>query len=108
MNYREEVMRTLNPSANYSKESRVALRLSAKCSNVADDVKKFIFHGKPYDSSKLILELGDIRWYLESFAFVLGVTMEEIEAQNIAKLRARFPEGFTNEDANGKKDEVKL
>ncbi len=34
-----------------------------------------------------------------------GVTMEEIEDRNIAKLKARFPAGFTNKDANAKADE---
>lgn len=106
-NYRTEVIRTLNPDA-YTKESSLtlaALGLAGETGEVVDMLKKFLFHGKPLDRDKIILELGDVRWYLESLAISLDVSMQEIEDRNIAKLRARFPEGFTHADANAKKDE---
>lgn len=109
--YRKHVMRTLNPAADYTKESRLTLAslgLAGESGEVVDLVKKHLFHGKALDREKLILELGDVRWYLESFAWILGTTMEEIEEANIAKLRARFPEGFTNKDANAKADEAAI
>ncbi len=108
--YRQHVLRTLNPAADYTKESRLtlaALGLAGESGEVVDLIKKHLFHGKPLDRDKIILELGDVRWYLESFAWVLGVGMEEIEERNIAKLKARFPDGFTNKDANAKAGETK-
>lgn len=107
--YRANVLRTLNPAADYTPESRLtlaALGLAGETGEAVDLVKKHLFHGKPLDREKLILELGDVRWYLESFAWLLGVTMEEIEAKNIAKLKVRFPDGFNHTDANAKKDEA--
>ncbi len=106
--YRVNVERTLNPAADYTLESRLTLAslgLAGESGEVVDLVKKHLFHGKPLDREKLILELGDVRWYLESFAWLLGISMEEIELKNIEKLRARFPAGFNHSDANAKKDE---
>ncbi len=106
--YRSHVLRTLNPAADYTQESRLtlaALGLAGETGEVVDIIKKYLFHGKPFHRDQLILELGDVRWYLESFAWILGVSMEEIEEANIAKLRKRFPDGFTYADAYRRRDE---
>lgn len=109
MNYREEVRRTLSPEVRSfnSGMALAALGLAGESGEVVDLVKKYLFHGKPLDRDKLILELGDVRWYLESFAIHLGVSVEDIERANIAKLRARFPAGFSHQAANVKADESK-
>lgn len=52
------------------------------------------------DRAKVIDEAGDILWYLALLFRSLGVTFEEVADLNIAKLSARFPEKFTNEQAN--------
>jgi len=108
MNYRNEVLRTLNPDAIYTPESRLtlaALGLAGETGEVVDLIKKQLFHSKPLARYKLVLVRGDVRWYLESLSWILGATMQEVEERNIGKLRARFPEGFTHADANAKKDE---
>ena len=39
-------------------------------------------------------ELGDVLWYIAHACNVMGWTLDEIAALNVAKLRGRYPEGF--------------
>lgn len=111
MSYRDEVLRTCPDQANETlsvKLTRGALGLAGECGEVVDLIKKYLYHGKTMDRHKLILELGDVHWYLEYLAASLEVSTEEIKAINTAKLRARFPEGFSFDAANAKADEEAL
>jgi len=95
--YREEVMRTYPNFTGTSLTDKLtngALGLAGESGEVADLVKKALFYGKSLDREALILELGDVRWYLEVLAASLDLTMEEIEAANVAKLQKRYPTGF--------------
>lgn len=44
-------------------------------------------------------EAGDIMWYLALLLRKLSTTFEEVSSKNIAKLKARYPQRFTTEDA---------
>ena len=50
--------------------------------------------GHPIDLVNVAEELGDIFWYAALIAKEAGLTFEEIQAKNIAKLKARYPEKF--------------
>ena len=41
-------------------------------------------------------EIGDEMWYVHGILHVLGTTWDEVLAKNIAKLQARYPEGYTD------------
>ena len=104
MSYRNEVLRNLNiPPLSLTQEQTEILLgvvgLSGEAGEALEVVKKHIFHGKPLDREKLILELGDICWYLEESFNALGVTREEVEQKNTDKLRKRYPDGFKQEKA---------
>lgn len=91
VNYRQEMLRTCaTPSL-----LNAVLGLAGEAGEVADLYKKFLIHGHELNKEKLILELGDIRWYLELACECLGTTVEEIELKNVEKLRKRYPEGFS-------------
>lgn len=74
------------------------LGLCGESGEVADIVKKWLFHHKmdrPLDKDKLSDELGDVLWYICMTCDALGLDLSEIAAHNIAKLRARHGEsGF--------------
>lgn len=55
--------------------------------------------GETLDVVNMAEELGDSHWYDALFANALGVTFEQLHEMNIAKLKARFPEKFTSENA---------
>lgn len=116
MVYRDEVLRTavrdMAPAVARFAEGNNALLTNA-ASGLANEggefndlIKKFIFHGTPLDRDKCMKELGDCRWYLEAAAYCLGFTMAEIEAENVKKLRLRFPDGFS-EAASAARADVK-
>lgn len=44
-------------------------------------------------------EVGDVLWYLALIANACGFTLEDAMQTNIAKLRKRYPEKFTEDDA---------
>lgn len=71
--------------------------LCGEAGEAIDIVKKHLAHGHPLDRSHLIEELGDIAWYIAETATALGVELDDVFAGNIAKLKARYPEGFDKE-----------
>ena len=71
--------------------------LCGESGEVIDLVKKHVSHGHPLNREKLIDELGDVAWYLAECAEAIGVTLEDVLAHNIEKLKKRYPEGFSTE-----------
>lgn len=51
------------------------------------------------DKVNLKEELGDVLWYVAILCKVLDCSFEQLMEMNIAKLRKRFPERFTEENA---------
>lgn len=79
-----------------------ALGLAGEAGEVADEVKKFVFHRKDFDHAKLVKELGDVAWYLAAICTDIGVGLDEVFSKNIQKLLERYPEGFSSEAANNR------
>ena len=58
--------------------------------------------GKPLDRTNLQEEVGDGKWYMAILAKVGRFMWGDDERLNIAKLRKRFPDKFTEYDANNR------
>lgn len=58
--------------------------------------------GKPIDSVNAKEETGDLFWYVAILARECGFTFDSAQRVNIQKLRARFPDRFTEFDANNR------
>ena len=55
-----------------------------------------LFRSKPYNEDNrehLIIELGDIMWYVAQSCIALGVSLDDVVARNVQKLLKRYPEG---------------
>ena len=93
--YQKLAMTTLNPALS---QKDVLLNgvmgLCGESGEAIDIVKKHLHQGHALDRETLIKELGDIAWYLAETAFALDVDLDEVLEGNIAKLKARYPEGF--------------
>ncbi len=74
-----------------------ALGLAGESGEVAEIIKKTFYHGHALDKESLHKELGDVLWYLAVMADGLGFSLDQIAQTNIAKLRARYPEGFSDD-----------
>ena len=93
--YQKLAMTTLNPALS-KQETLIngVMGLCGESGEVIDLVKKHLHQGHPLDKEKLIKELGDIAWYLAEVAYVLDTDLDTVLEQNIAKIKARYPEGF--------------
>lgn len=71
------------------------LGLATETAEIQDALKKHIFYGKPLDRVNLAEEMGDVFWYLAILADELGVSFEDTMDKNIAKLKKRYGDKFT-------------
>jgi len=96
--YQQLAMTTLNPTLD-TRDVLIngVMGLCGEAGEAIDLVKKHLAQGHPLDREALIGELGDVAWYIAETAHALGVPLEEVLARNIAKLKARYPEGFDSE-----------
>lgn len=76
-----------------------AMGLCTEAGEFMDMMKKHILYGKPLDEVNLREELGDKLWYTALALDELKSTFEATFDVNIAKLRARYPNNFTEKDA---------
>jgi len=91
---------TADPDFTFEKQlANFALGIAREGGEIADELKKVLFHGHPLDRTVLADELGDLLWYVAALASSAGLTLEEIAAGNVAKLRKRYPDGFTSADS---------
>lgn len=98
--YQQQAQRTAQRADPLPSDKRLmgfALGLTGEAGEVADLVKKETTHGHARDTTKIKAELGDVLWYLAALAHEYGLTLEDVAAANIAKLKARYPdpEGFS-------------
>ena len=96
--YQKLAMTTLNPALN-KKDVLIdgVMGLCGEAGEAIDIVKKHLHQGHELDKDKLAKELGDIAWYLAETATALDISLEDVLAGNIEKLRSRYPEGFSSE-----------
>ena len=76
--------------------------LSTEAGEFLDALKKHIFYGKELDRVNLKEEMGDLFWYLAIACDELGVEFEPLMETNIAKLKARYGEKFTEHKAENR------
>ena len=96
--YQRLAMTTLNPELS-KKDVLIngVMGLCGESGEAIDIVKKHLHQGHPLDREKLIKELGDIAWYLAEAAQALETDLDAVFEGNIAKLKARYPEGFDSQ-----------
>lgn len=72
----------------------LTLGLTGEAGEVAELVKKALYHDVPYSDEDMEKELGDVLWYLTAVARECGLSLADIAQQNLEKLRKRYPDGF--------------
>ena len=82
--------------ANIERLLTAAVGISAEGGEFMEIVKKMVFQGKPWNDDNrehLIIELGDVMWYVMQACAALDVPIEEVVAGNVEKLKKRYPGG---------------
>ena len=80
------------------------LGLCGEAGECADLVKKHKFQGHELDAEHLAKELGDVAWYLAVSAYAIGYDLESVMKMNVEKLRSRYPDGFSSELSQHRKE----
>ena len=85
--------------ANINRLTTAAVGISAEGGEFMEIVKKMLFQGKPWTDDNrehLIIELGDVLWYVMQACKALDIPIEEVVAGNVEKLKKRYPGGEFN------------
>lgn len=109
--YTDLALKTLNKDVFEQKDLilNASLGLSGEVGEVNDIIKKYMYHGHKLDDEmkeKIILELGDVCWYVALMAWAINKTkFEEVLNKNIAKLEKRYHGEFSTEKSVNRKDD---
>lgn len=78
-----------------------AIGIATEAGELLEAVIECMVEGKskPLDRVNVKEELGDLFWYIAVICDAMGLGFEEIMAANIAKLKLRFPDNFSEEKA---------
>jgi NTP pyrophosphatase (non-canonical NTP hydrolase) len=82
--------------ANIERLLTASVGINAEGGEFMEIVKKMIFQGKSWNDDNrehLIIELGDIMWYVAQACKALEVSMDDVVSRNVQKLMRRYPEG---------------
>ena len=95
--YQDLAARTINRELSFQELIRHAL--FGLCGEVGEIHSLFQkrYQGHDFKSGDLRKEIGDCCWMLAELCTAHGWSMDEICAENIEKLRKRYPEGFSVE-----------
>lgn len=81
------------------------LGIASEAGEIAEDLLKLLTGGDHIDDN-IEREQGDIDWFQELVAEARGVSIPECRFRNILRLRERFPDAFSEEDAVARADEA--
>ena len=82
--------------ANIERLLTAGVGINAEGGEFLEIIKKMIFQGKPFNKENkehMIIELGDLLWYVAQACMALEVTFDDVIARNVKKLEARYPGG---------------
>ena len=82
--------------ANIERLTTAGVGLAAESGEFLEIVKKMVFQGKPWNEHNrehLIIELGDVMWYVAQACMALDISFDEVIQGNIKKLEKRYPGG---------------
>ena len=82
--------------SNINRLATAGVGLAAESGEFLEIVKKMVFQGKPWNADNrehLIIELGDVLWYVAQACMALEVSFDDVVAGNVEKLKKRYPGG---------------
>jgi NTP pyrophosphatase (non-canonical NTP hydrolase) len=82
--------------ANIERLLTAGVGINAEGGEFLEIIKKMIFQGKPWNEDNrehLIIELGDVMWYVAQACVALDVSFDKVIEGNVKKLMKRYPGG---------------
>lgn len=107
--YQEKAARTMpNLGSLNDNINHMMMGITTEAGEIVDLHKKFFAYGKPFDINKMVLEIGDLFWYLANLAKLYNIPLDDVAKSNIQKLSARFPDAFKSDLAINKDEAVEF
>ncbi len=97
-------LKKLRPTPSQCELLHAAIGIAGEAGELLDAVRKHVFDGQPLDEDNVIEELGDLCFYLEAAMQVMNAFRYEIEQENQAKLSKRYEGGYSDQQAQERKD----
>ena len=82
--------------ANIERLLTAGVGINAEGGEFLEIIKKMVFQGKPFNEANrehMIIELGDLMWYVAQACMALEVKFDDVIARNVKKLESRYPDG---------------
>ena len=98
--YVKNSQRTLAKLENKQLDNlHVTLGMLTEVGELADQFKKNMAYNKEIDWVNVQEEIGDLMFYVAGLCTINNFDLEKILFKNIEKLKARYPEKFTEKNA---------
>ena|SRR5688572_13656257 len=95
--YENMAARTTNPKLDEKQRLLdAAAGLAEEAGEILGLVRKHAYQSRELDREHLKIELGDALWCLAMTATSAGLTLDDVAAANVAKLRGRYPQGYSD------------
>jgi NTP pyrophosphatase (non-canonical NTP hydrolase) len=92
--YQDDALRTAAPVRDDKELLISACGLAGEAGEVVELIKKYVGHAHTPSPTRISEELGDVLWYCADIASRYDLNLDGIAANNIRKLRERYPNGF--------------
>ena len=104
--FQKDAMRTAKIEGFKFNLGHAALGLCGEAGEFSDCVKKYLVYNKPFDKENAVEELGDLLWFIALACEAIDVPMVDVALKNIEKLKARYPEKYSDEHAAERLDKM--
>lgn len=102
--YQQLALRTAGTNEDGDLMVNGVMGLAGESGECVDLLKKHMFQGHGLDMHHLAKELGDVAWYLAVTSHAIGYTLEEVFQLNVDKLKARYPDGFSEDRSRNRRE----
>ena len=97
--FQEKAARTINPNLyDYEIEQHALHGMASEIGELHGLYQK-AYQGHDFDEEHAQKELGDLLWFVAEYCTAMEWDLGLIMMKNIAKLAARYPDGFKEEDS---------
>ena len=96
VSFSDRIVELDGKGANIERLLTAGVGINAEGGEFLEIIKKMIFQGKPWNldnKEHLIIELGDLMWYVAQACMALEISIDEVIARNVTKLEKRYPGG---------------
>jgi NTP pyrophosphatase (non-canonical NTP hydrolase) len=104
--YQKEAIKTSIYKDNQQAWVCSVLGLTGEAGEVSDKFKKVLRDNNgelDVDSTKaIVMELGDVLWYLSNIASLMGIGLDTIASMNLDKLKSRYNRGKINGEGDNR------